>query len=870
MKKITIVLLVFLALTGSSFGKEVTENRAKAAGQKFLDDRLNAALTKSHSSLQMVYKEMDAAIQAPAAANACFYVFNNASGPGFVIVSADDRAMPVLAYSLEKPFNADRIPPHVAAWLDFYRQEIGGAIARDEPASPAMEKKWEDLESGTSSHHALRGGKSVNPLVQTLWDQSPNYNALCPYDNQYGDYTVTGCVATGMAQVMKYWNAPATGSGFHSYNSDKFGTLSADFGNTTYQWTSMPNQLSGANNAVATLMFHCGVSVDMTYGVGQTGGSSAYVVESQSPVQNCAEYALKTYFGYKASLAGKMRDDYSLSTWQSMLKTDLDASRPVLYAGIGDGGGHCFVCDGYDDQDYFHFNWGWSGSYNGYFQIDALNPEGVGTGGGNGGFNNYQQAVFGVEPTTGGGQPAANDLRLYSQVTPSATQIYYGATFSVNAKVGNFGTNAFTGDFCAAIFNNNNVFVGMVDSIIGQTLPSLNYFDLTFSNDGLLTMLPGTYTIGLYYRPTGNNWYAVADGDYQNYIQMSVINPNDIELYAPMNITPGLSFNQGATVSVTLDVVNDGSTDFNGLWDVSLYDLDGYFVKTIDSIPNENLPVGYHYTNGLTFTRQNVNVPPGTYLLAMQYLKNGASYYELTGSTNYENPVEVTVLAEVLNQDVYEPDNTVETAYSLPVNFTGTQTEISTTGSNCHVGNDYDYYKLDLPAGYSYVMVARVYDAGNPLSGQDYTLDAIFAYSADGNTWSDTYDSQMAGTYTILNGGTLYFGVAPKFTGQTGTYLLSIGLTRNAAGIEDAGTNGYINIYPNPATDRIMIDLSSWSGKVDRIDLADPEGRIVSSMVPGNGHSVIAMDVSGFAAGLYYLETVTPQGIVSKKIVIRK
>ncbi len=289
----------------------------------------------------------------------------------------------------------------MAKWLEGYKNEIRFIITNNILQTTEIANDWSSLINGINYGGSLGKKAGVTPLCQTTWDQSPYYNALCPYDNSASERTVTGCVATAMAQVMKFWNFPATGTGYHSYNHDTYGTLSANFGSSTYNWTSMPNNVSSNNSAVATLMYHCGVSVDMNYGVGSTGGSGAYVISNASPVTNCTEYALKNYFGYKSTLQGVEKDNYTQTQWVNLMKTELDAGRPVIYAGFGSGGGHCFVNDGYDINSFFHFNWGWSGSYNGFFVITALNPGGVGTGGGTGGFNNNHQAVIGIEPSSG-------------------------------------------------------------------------------------------------------------------------------------------------------------------------------------------------------------------------------------------------------------------------------------------------------------------------------------------------------------------------------------------------------------------------------------------------------------------------------------
>ena len=446
MKTIFTFTLIIMFTIGTAIGKQIDESTAKAVGQKFLLSKTRSLNLKSSSNLILAYKAISGeSTPISSSHKVYYYIFNSTPPQGFVIVSGDDKVIPVLGYSDQRSFNQENIPAHIAAWLDGYKNQVKYAIDNDLSSTDEIRAEWQELSANSNNGYLLKSGNSVSPLIQTLWDQSPYYNALCPYDNQYNDRTVTGCVATAMAQVLKFWNYPATGSGFHSYNSNNYGTLSADFGSTTYQWGSMPPSVTGTNDAVATLMYQCGVSVDMSYGVGSQGGSSAYVISSQSPVTNCSEYALKTYFGYPATLQGVERSNYNETQWVSLIKTELDAGRPVIYAGFGSGGGHCFVCDGYDQNDFFHFNWGWSGSYDGYFSINALDPGGTGTGGGTGGFNSGHQAIIGLQAPGGGGQTTS--LQLYNTLQPSKTTIYYGEAFDIWTDIINSGTNTFAGDF---------------------------------------------------------------------------------------------------------------------------------------------------------------------------------------------------------------------------------------------------------------------------------------------------------------------------------------------------------------------------------------------------------------------------------------
>ncbi|MBR6067622.1 MAG: C10 family peptidase [Bacteroidales bacterium] len=328
-----------------------------------------------------------------------FYIFNTSDG--FVIVSADDIAYPILGYSDAGNFDPQNIPVNMYEWLQGYEDEIQFGIENGISASAEIAADWEKLSSGQGL--SPKRSRSVNALVQTRWNQGSPYNNLCPYDSGEGERTVTGCVATAMAQIMKYWNYPTQGNGSVTYNATGYGNQTANFGNTTYDWNNMLNTYSNSatsaqKNAVATLMYHCGVAVHMSYGVSSTGGSGAVTVGSSN---GTAEYAMKNYFLYKNTLAGRYRSSYSDTNWKNMMYTDLDAGRPIIYTGRGDGGGHCFICDGYNNSNQFHFNWGWGGYCDGFYAINSLEPGTGGIGSGNGTYNESQSAIFGIEPNAG-------------------------------------------------------------------------------------------------------------------------------------------------------------------------------------------------------------------------------------------------------------------------------------------------------------------------------------------------------------------------------------------------------------------------------------------------------------------------------------
>ncbi|MBW6459829.1 MAG: thiol protease/hemagglutinin PrtT [Bacteroidales bacterium] len=872
MKKF-VALLLFIALCGLISGKQIDEHTAKIIGQNFLAGVSTANFNKTDAGLALAYKAssgMNPSSDALSQVN-YFYVFNTTAAPGFVIVSADDIVYPILGYSDESIFNPDDVAPNMMKWLEGYKAQIRYAIENEMQATDEIEAEWQNLLNGAANIPDAQASRGVNPLLQTKWNQSPYYNALCPYDNQYNARTVSGCVATAMAQVMKYWNFPATGSGFHSYNHSKFGTLSANFGNTSYQWSSMPNVVSSGNNAVANLMYHCGVSVDMNYGVSATGGSGAYVISSASPLTHCSEYAFKTYFGYESSLSGKKRADHTDSQWKSLLRADLDAGRPVLYAGFGSGGGHAFVCDGYNDNDYFHFNWGWGGNSDGNFLINALNPGNLGAGGGTGGFNSNQQAIIGVKPPSG---PQTFDLKLYTYVTPSPSSISYGQSFSVSTNIWNAGTITFNGDYCAAIFDAQWNFVDFVEIKYGWSLPA-NYIytnGITFSNSGLLTMLPGSYYVGIYYRPTGENWIYVGDnGNYTNFVEMTVYYYSDIELNSTITVSPNpADLIQGQPISVNVNVRNDGSSTFFGTYTADLYELDGTWVTEIGAlVENNGLPPGYTYLPPyLTFNTSSLNVDPGTYLLAILYKPNSGSW-TLSGSYYYQNPVVVTVKAASLQADMYEVNNSVSQAYNLPVSFSGNTASVNTVGSNCHTGTDYDYYKITLAPGFNYSINARLHDSYNSGNGNIYSLDALFSYSMNGNTWSDAYDDIMPGNISVVGGGTVIFFVSPYFTGEIGTYLLDMSITRTAGtGINDPAYSDLIKVFPNPAKDIVAVDLSGFLEPLRSVQVLNVHGQQMYAGLHFPNQKFLELPLEGFSAGVYFVRIQGEYHTVTKKIIV--
>ena len=363
MKKLFLLLLI-VSMSLSMTAERVEKHLALKVAETFMPNSEFVDLSKT-----IDYKN--------------FYIFSTENS--FVVVSADDRVMPILAYSDDFPFVTEEMPANISYWMNSLNDEIQYVIDNDIAASKEIESDWDNLKNGVKPEPEQRS--FVAPLVVTHWDQNVPYMNMCPGGS------VAGCVATAMAQLMKYWEWPHKGEGSHSYEENDYGTISVNFANTIYDWDNMiakPDATStqAQQNAVATLTYHCGVSVNMDY---SPQGSGAYPSD--------IEYALETYFDYDTTLHDAYKEYYSDMQWKNMLKSELDAARPVLYSGWDvNGAGHCFVCDGYDENDYFHFNWGWGGYCDGYFAIGLLNPGTGGTGSGSGVYNENNYILVGVVP----------------------------------------------------------------------------------------------------------------------------------------------------------------------------------------------------------------------------------------------------------------------------------------------------------------------------------------------------------------------------------------------------------------------------------------------------------------------------------------
>ncbi len=362
-KEVLLILLIISVLYSNllqaAFSKSETSNRITEA---------QASQTATAFAKTMGFGQQE--LQLVSASSIFIY---NIGAQGFVIISGSQVLPPILGWSSQGNFpDLTDAPENFSSWIGHYSEMIDLAETNNLQPEASVLRDWTDVTNGI---FGVKSESTVDPMISTYWNQDCFFNEYCP--SAYGPcgHVYAGCVACAMAQVMKFWNHPAQGFGSHSYIHNTYGEQSANFASTVYRWDEMPNYVYGHNDAIATLLYHCGVSVNMNYSPSGSGAQSATV-----------ETALRSYFGY-CGAKYREKSAYSDEEWIAILKSELNQGRPLYYSGNNGEAGHAFVCDGYDNNDLFHFNFGWSGNGDGHYSTYDVN-----------GFNLTQAIVMNVYP----------------------------------------------------------------------------------------------------------------------------------------------------------------------------------------------------------------------------------------------------------------------------------------------------------------------------------------------------------------------------------------------------------------------------------------------------------------------------------------
>lgn len=368
MKRTTTILIAICVSALFANGKQISQNAALSAARKYSRTGQVAPAKNLRSDKTN---------------NAPYYAFNLEQG--YVIVSGDDEMTELVGYAENGFFDAENVPPQMQLWLNGYAEYVAA------------------VQSGKAKARKILLSDSpsvvVEPLVTTKWNQDAPFNNFAPEytdDNNNTQRCATGCAATAMAQIMKFHNWPEQGVGHYSYEHQSFGTISSNFSEHVYDWTNMIDRYNNGEysseqaDAVALLMKDCGVSLNMNYG--PVSGASIY---SYYP-------AFKNYFRYSSRTVN--RSGCETAEFTKIITDELQEGRPIIYCGTGEDGGHAFVVDGYDTNYFLHVNWGWGGYSDGYFDMNYMDPTGLGIGGGSGAFK-WNQGIVLARPLKDGVEP---------------------------------------------------------------------------------------------------------------------------------------------------------------------------------------------------------------------------------------------------------------------------------------------------------------------------------------------------------------------------------------------------------------------------------------------------------------------------------
>lgn len=575
-KNFLLLLSLMLLLSVSAIAGPRSYQQAKAIAQRqaaMLGIEMDAEVTASAKAAPRM--SVSSAVSPSAT---CYYVFANGEDKGFTIVSGDDRMPEVVGYSAQGTYDPDHLPANYVGFMKAYQETVEALLKGDAQVSGGLAevRQWRAERAGSAAVAPLLGG--------IKWNQGAPYNNMCPlYDGT--NRSVTGCVATAMAQVMMYYQYPKElKTTIKAYNTQTYGIQIPEISSgATYDWDNMLPDYSKSDyssaqaDAVAKLMYHCGAAVKMNYG--------------PSSGANVTPIILATYFGYDADLMQDLtRTVFTLQQWMTLIDNELKAKRPILYSGQSSDGGHEFVCDGSDGNGLYHINWGWGGYQDGYFDLTILQPTkgGAGSGSAVDGYNRNCSMIIGIAPDNGKvDEPLASYPQIMSLNYGNDCGITWTKTTRANVSenfqaeattcFSNQSTSAFSGYFAYGIKMANGTIVRVSNYNGLWELPAVKPDGGTYGtydqNPTLTISYPfpqGINVIYPIYSSDTKNWHVCSFYNNQPFIinvDATKLTPVTTPLAATVTAEDGLY--TGMTNPLTVTFTNSMDMEFNGL--VNIY-----------------------------------------------------------------------------------------------------------------------------------------------------------------------------------------------------------------------------------------------------------------------------------------------------------
>ncbi len=809
MKKIitSCALMALIAFQGQA--RELSENEAMNIAQSFFNHSSVAQRAPIKTPLQLTTAYKASSMED----ENLLYVFNRGENDGFIIIAGDDTADEmVLGYSDNGTFDYELMPENMRYWLNGYENEI--AAARHAGQQRAKAEAYVSLFN-----------KNVGPLVEARWSQDEPYNGQCP---EYGTATrcATGCVATAMAQIMYHHKYPEHGVGTKEITSGASIEV-IDFANTTYEWDLMTPVYSSLStpeecDAVATLMYHVGRSVNMMYG------------SASGAVSADAAHAWATYWNYDKGVIHRDRQYYTIEEWEKLIIEEIDNSRPILYHGQSPEGGHAFVLDGYNSEGYVHINWGWNGMSNGYFKLHALTPEKQGIGGFSGGYNTGQGAIFGIQPNKNG----KNTIEITAKsVTVNRASYNLGEEVAtVVSGMANSGWSLASFSVGYMIYDTNETLIDCIKSedytINASSSISTQNIPFTLPT----TLANGEYRIYLAHTDAYGNWKHVAmELNTMPYLHVQVtdgvaefITDENGEIFATAVecLNEEIYTNRYATFSITMS--NPMLHEYFGSIYVSIYESKGKFEQRKSDAIALSIPAGKEITIEIPI---KIEVSKGSYCV---FITDGK---KKKMSESYP----ITVLAEPAAAELQVSNFRLIThAKDLM------QVEYTITNNGGEYNGKLRPWVLftNHQSTSSYVNTEIV----SIKQGESMNFTQTWAFE-DGVVGEDYicslwYDDSRTGGMSQLGNEEITF----KLDKETG--------------LDDITTNR-IAVYPNPTNDYIVVEDAVT---IDRVAIYNMQGILVMQRTCNSNTTTI--DVSSLPEGIYWVVTTTAQGNTLSKVII--
>ena len=381
-----------------------------------------------------------------------YYIFEGDRG-GFVILAADDRLSPVIGWSRDNSFPEECEPANLRAWMDMWGNIVDAMRAGRLDPQKGASAQWEDYKNGKYLSYGT--GKM---LETAKWDQGSPYNMYCPSVGSM--QSVTGCVATATAILMRYHQWPEAGKGelpSYDYTDDNGSTQSVTgltLGNI-YDWEDMPltvddNTPPSSQKQIARLMADLGIMLQSHY---NPGGTGAYATDI--PV------GLMEHFFYDKSCMYYFKEYYSDAEWTQMIYDNINNVGPVIFSASSKDGGHAFILDGYSAAGQISINWGWGGNGNGMYTYPAFDD-----------FTSNHIMVLGLKKDEGGPKKEVMVIDgngTAGGFTSETTEFEVGVPFNTSCSyVFNMGIHPFTGYVAVAVMHRDGSIGEIVDGFLKE------------------------------------------------------------------------------------------------------------------------------------------------------------------------------------------------------------------------------------------------------------------------------------------------------------------------------------------------------------------------------------------------------------------